>query len=959
MGSLSLSSWTIDPVKVPGLLEGVGNRLPGSARYGRDVLHGRDIELARLVALIEDARDGRAGSVVVHGEPGVGKSALLTEVLSTVSDVRVLRTQGLESESPLAFAALHRLLRPVLGLIERLPGPQANALRVAFGQQAGTVEPFLVAVATLSMLTEAAEEQPVVCVVDDAHWLDAASADALLFATRRLEADRVAMVFAARDTDDRMFAPEGVTSLRLRGLDAASVRALLAEVVPVVVSVEVSDRLIAETGGNPLALVELPTGLSDAQLDGTAPLPPQLMLTAGVERVFLDRSRRLSDPAQTLMLVAVADDTGQLATVQHAAAAIGAGPDAVAEAERSGLLVVSGDTVTVRHPLVRSAVYQAATGLERRKAHRALADALDGLEDFDRATWHRAAAVDGPDDNLVAALDQVGAQAESRGGYGAAADAHERAADLTVDPHGRAGRQLAAARNAWASGQTARSSALLSRARERAEDPLLLADIDRLRGRIAVNVGSASDAHRIFTQAAEQVAAHEPVRALEMAVAAAVAHSHGIDSGARLSADTINVNVSPHDTPRTRCLKQLLVSTRQDIAGERAAALDELHAAQTTALGAADTLGDLDLLGNLANAALHLGDDDSHRHFYALMLSAARENGDGMAVLYALQRVPFSQYVGGQWAALRNSSEEAVTLGLSVGQVAATAAPRAWLTLLAALEGRPDYDERLTALEDLVAAHPPVGILAQPVEDLTRWARASRALLAGDAHSALHQFCQMAAASNPTQLPALMLMSAQDRIDAAVRSDDHAQAERWVADLDVLAAGTDLPWVHAAAAFGRARTSEDDDVSGRIQATELYETSLAHHAAANRPYDRARVQLSYGEFLRRHQRRVDARPQLRGALDTFEDLHSRPLAERAAQELRASGETARKRDPSTALNLTPMELKVAELVSQGLSNKDVAGQCWVSPRTVAFHLRNVFTKTGVTSRGELAHLDLA
>ena len=924
------------------------------------MLHGRDVETARLVALIEDARDGTAGSVVVHGEPGVGKSALLAEVLSRVTDVRVLRTQGLESESPLAFAALHRLLRPVLGLAERLPAPQAHALGVAFGQEVGTVEPFLVAVATLSMLTEAAEEQPLVCVVDDAHWLDSASADALLFATRRLEADPVAVVFAARDTDTRTFAPVGVPTIRLEGLDAASVRALLAENAPVSVTVaaEVTERLIAETGGNPLALVELPTGLSDAQLHGTAPLPPQLLLTNGVERVFLDRSRRLTKDAQTLMLVAVADDTGLLATVQRAAATLGVGTDAAAEAERSGLLVVSGDTVTVRHPLVRSAVYQAATAIERREVHRALADALDSLDDSDRATWHRAAAADGPDEDLVAALDQVGARAERRGGYRAAADAHERAADLTAGPLAKAGRQLAAARNAWASGQTARSSRLLSAARERADDPLLLADIDRLRGRIAVNVGNAADAHRIFTQAAEQVAAHEPVRALEMAVAAAVARSHGIDSGARLSPDTINVDVSPLDTPRTRCLKALLVSTRLDIAGDRAAALEQLHAAQATALGAADTLADLDLLGNLANAALHLGDDDTHRHFYALMLSTARENGDGMAVLYALQRVPFSQYVGGHWTALRNSAEDAVALGLSVGQVAATAAPRAWLTLLAALEGRPDYDERLTALGDLVAAHPPVGILAQPVEDLTRWAKGIRALLAGDANGALHQFRQMAAASSPMELPALMLMSAQDRIDAAVRADDRLQAERWVADLDALAASTDLPWMHAAAAFGRARTSEHDDVGDGSRVTELFETSLTHHASANRPYDRARVQLAYGEFLRRNQRRVDARGQLRAALETFDDLHARPLVERAGQELRASGETARKRDPSTALNLTPMELKVADLVSQGLSNKDVAAQCWVSPRTVAFHLRNVFTKTGVTSRGELARLEL-
>ena len=245
------------------------------ARYGHGVLHGRDVELARLALVIEDARDGMAGSIVVYGEPGVGKSALLAEVLSTVRDVRVLRTQGLESESPLAFAALHRLLRPVLGLVERLPAPQARALEVVFGQKMGTVEPFLVAVATLSLLTEAAEEQPVVCVVDDAQWLDSASTDALLFATRRLEADRVAMVFADRDTDDRTFAPDGVPSLRLDGLGAASVRALLAENARVVVAAEVSARLLAETGGNPLALVELPTALSDAQLAGSVPLPSQ------------------------------------------------------------------------------------------------------------------------------------------------------------------------------------------------------------------------------------------------------------------------------------------------------------------------------------------------------------------------------------------------------------------------------------------------------------------------------------------------------------------------------------------------------------------------------------------------------------------------------------------------------------------------------------------------------------
>ncbi|MGZ4664173.1 MAG: helix-turn-helix transcriptional regulator [Frankiaceae bacterium] len=247
-------------------------------------------------------------------------------------------------------------------------------------------------------------------------------------------------------------------------------------------------------------------------------------------------------------------------------------------------------------------------------------------------------------------------------------------------------------------------------------------------------------------------------------------------------------------------------------------------------------------------------------------------------------------------------------------------------------------------------AHPPVGILARPVEDLIRWAKGIRALLGGAATEALHQFHQM-------RQPVLVSMAAQDRIEAAVHGADRDQAERWVEDLDEFGADASLPWVHATAAFGRALTTDHVD-GDATRVTELFETSLSHHASANRPYDRARVQLAYGQFLRRSQRRVDARGPLRAALSTFEDLHAEPFADRARQELRASGETARKRDPSTLLNLTPMERKVAELVGLGLSNKDVAARCWVSPRTVAFHLRNVFTKLGISSRGELARLDL-
>ncbi len=923
------------------------------------MLYGRGAEQRQLAATVASARAGRAGVLVVLGDPGAGKSALLVDLVAAVEAdlqepaVRILATTGVAAEAPLPFAALHRLLRPVLAW-ERLPAPQARALRVAFGHEdgaGGSVEPFLVGVATLSVLVEAADQRPVLCVVDDAHWLDQASADALLFASRQLQEDHVAVVFAARAGvgGTGTFRPESLPVLNLDGLDAESARNLLAQRSGVAPAEDVVSRLLAESGGNPLALLELPTELGPDQLSGAAPLPARMALTARVERAFLDRIRRSSTDVQTLLLVAAADDTGQFGVVHEAARVVGAGPAAWDEAERSGLLSVTEDRVRVRHPLVRSAVYQAATSLERRHAHTALAQALN--DDPDRQTWHQAAASNGPDPAVADALHKVAERAEQRGAYRAAADAFDRAAALTVSQHERAGRLYTAARNAWSAGDSVRAKALCISAGAVADDGLLRADIDRLRGRIEVNVGSALDAHRIFTQAAERVARRDPVRAVEMAVAAAVAQGHGVDSGARLSEDVIDVVPSPRDTARTRCLKQLLVSTRHDIAEDRDAALVGLRGAIEAALGSADSRADLDLLGNLGNAALHLGDDDAHRHLYGLMLSTARENGDGMAVLYALQRLSFGQYQGGQWATLRDSSEEAIALAISIGQRGLTAAPAAWLTLLSALQGLPDYAERLAALEELLTAHPLVGIFAQPVEDLTRWAKGVHAAMAGSPIEALHHFRHM-------KRPTLTLIAAQDTIDAAVQSGDAAQARTWVEQLERFAAGTGLAWACAASTFGKALTAAHDDAANENLVNALFEGSLDHHAKANRPYDRARVQLAYGQFLRRGQRRVDARVHLRSALATFEDLRADPFAERAAEELRATGETARKRDPSTLPALTPMERKIAELVRQGLSNKDVAAQCWVSPRTVAFHLRNVFTKLGISARGELARLDL-
>ncbi|MFZ0158468.1 MAG: AAA family ATPase, partial [Kineosporiaceae bacterium] len=384
------------------------------------MLAGRDDERVAVRGLLDQARHSHGSALVLHGLPGVGKSTLLAAAAADAEGFTVLRTSGIESELPLAYAALQRLVRPVLRLAERLPAPQARSLRRAFGEDDGEVDRFLVFLAVLSLLAEAAEEAPVLAVVDDAHWLDDASAAALLFVARRLQVERVALLFAARDGDVRRFDAGELPNLAVGELDASDAGVLLTSLAGVPVPGDVLDRLVTSTGGNPLALVELANALPTGQLSGRDPLPVHLPLTEGVERAFLDRVRRLPSGAQSFLLAAAADDSGRAAIVRQAALALDASPEAVSAAEDSGLVSVLDGVVTLRHPLVRSAVYGAATGSQRRAAHRALAHALAGSGDVDRRAWHRAAAAEEPDESVVADLDRVAERASQRGGLEAA-----------------------------------------------------------------------------------------------------------------------------------------------------------------------------------------------------------------------------------------------------------------------------------------------------------------------------------------------------------------------------------------------------------------------------------------------------------------------------------------------------------------------------------------------------------
>lgn len=910
--------------------------------YVWQVLVGRAGELAVLAEVVDAARQGAAGSLVVRGEPGVGKSALLDEVAITTPRALVVRTQGLEVEAPWAFASLHQLLRPVLSWRDGLPDPQARALRVAFGEEEGpTVEPFLMGVATLGLLTAAAEERLVVCLVDDAHWLDDASADALLFCARRIAADRVAMVFSVREGVPSRLDLQRLPELAVTGLPAEEARALLERSLAEPTNDDVTDRLIAEAGGNPLALLELPGALSAAQLKGAVPLPTQLPLTERVEGVFLHTVRRLPPGVQSLLLLTAADDTGNLAVLEAAANSLGLPPNTFDEATGSGLVSSDGSTMSLRHPLVRSAVYQAATDDERRSAHAALAKGLTTLGHEDRAAWQRAAATTQPDPEVVAALELVGQRATRRGAHTSARAAFDRAAALCADPGQRARLTFAAARSAWAGGEAVCARDLLSDSSEIATDPTLLADIARLRGHIEVNLGSPSLAHRIFVDAASEVSAADPGRALEMATLAAIMATYGADSGTRPPVTDLLAGVAADDSPRTTCLKQMLVSMTSAADADWRGAVDAFAGA--TALGS--EVDDRELLWNLGNCALQLGDDEAQRRFYSLALSRARESGAVTAVVYTLQRLCFSHFLAGDMLAVRTSAEESLSLGRALQQTAMTTPPLAWLTLLAAFQGSDAYGDLLRQAEEDSAATS-LGILADPVHDLLRWAKGTHATAVGDLTAAAHHLARF-------RLPALARMATVQRIDAAVRADDPEAAVDAVAGLADFAEKTGHAWALSAVAYGRAVTT-----SAVSDAEPLLLEALMHQRSADRPLDEARIQLAHGEWLRRCQRRVDARTQLRQALEVFQDARAESLVERTTQELRASGETARRRDPSTLVKLTPTELKIAQLVSSGMSNKDVAAQVWVSPRTVAFHLRNIFAKAGITSRGELAQVYL-
>jgi DNA-binding CsgD family transcriptional regulator len=903
------------------------------------MLVGRTSETAAVTRLLAGAREGQSGVLVLRGEAGIGKSALLEDALESATGFTVLRGAGIESESELAYAALHQILRPVFDRIERLPDPQAIALRAAFALSAETVEErFRVSLGVLGLLAEVAEEGPLLCLVDDAQWIDRASADALVFTARRLTVERIVLLFAARDDENRSFAAPGLPELRPPALTPRESRSLLTQQLGSDVGSAAVDWLIMNANGNPLALLELPNSLSRGQLAGQESMASQLPPATSVEKLYLQRVDALPQSVRTLLVLAATEDLGARATIERAAAELGLEIAELAAAETAGLLTVDSERISFRHPLVRSAVYRGATFTERELAHRTLATASAAEGNADRAAWHRAAATVGTDEELARELASTAERARLRGGYAAASAALERAAELSADTEAGIRRLVAAATAAWHGGQTERAKILLDRTSQLVTDPRLRADVEHIRGEIELRCGALPDAGEILFSGAERVTPFDPNKAFEMFIDAGSVAGRSGDI-VRMSEVGLRVAELPRSEDEARSLlTDLVLGLAKIVEGESAVEVREL----VEAIVSAGTFYDPRLLTWAATGASVVGDQALETALLRGAVDAARASGAIDTLVLVLEVVVSSRLVAGRYD-IESEATEGLRLAREAGLPNAAAIDVAALAWIAALKGRGDECRAFAAEATQVARQHGLG----NANSIAEWAVALFDLSIGRPEETVSRLTALRDSPPGVAHPIFTLMAVPDLVEAGVRAGREEEAREAFGALDAFAQPGAPGWALALAARCRALLAQNGD------AVAEFDDAMGLDADCNRPFDAARTKLLYGEFLRRQRRRTDSREHLRAAVDGFEDLGAVAWAERARTELRASGETARKRDPSTIDQLTPQELQIAQLVGEGHSNKDVAARLFLSPRTVEYHLRKVFAKLGISSRAEL------
>ncbi len=907
-----------------------------ASRPGRGALHGRRSECAVLDGLLEGVRGGRSGVLVVRGEAGVGKTALLDYAAAPAPDLRVVRAVGVESEMELAFAALHQLCAPALDHLGRLPGPQRTALGTAFGLEDGPApDRFVVGLAVLSLLSEMAEERPLVCVVDDAQWLDGASAQALAFVARRLLAESVLMLFAAREPGADL---AGLPELVVEGLRDAEARELLDSVVRWPLDERVRERFVAETQGNPLALLELPLGLSPAELAGGFGLPDALPVPGRIQESFGRRVEGLPEETRLLLAVAAAEPVGDPALVWRAAGHLGIPAHASVPAAEAGL-VQFGARVRFRHPLARSAAYRSASPRDRHDVHRALAEATDPQVDPDRRAWHRAQAALGPDEEVASELERAAGRAQARGGLAAMSAFLERAADLTPDPAQRTERALTAAEAKMRAGAFGAALELLGRAEAAPLNELQRARVDLLHAQLAFVSNRGRDAPPLLLSAARRLERIDAdlARATYLdTVNAAIFAGHLARPGGGVREVAQAARAAPPAPQPPRAPDLLLDGLARHFSEGYAAGLPVLERALCAFGREMPAAEQLRWLWLASVTALHLWDDQKWDTLSSQHVELARGAGALSELPLALSSRAYMQLFAGELTAAASLTEE---VQAAIEATGGNLAPYVALGL-AAWHGREDEASAL-----IEAARGEVSLRGEGIGiTVIEW---SNAVL----YNGLSRYDEaLAAAEQGSRYPhelGLATWSMAELIEAAARTGQPGHAAGALRSLSetTSAAGTD--WALGVEARSRALLSDGES------AAHLYRQAIEHLSRTRVRAELARTHLLYGEWLRRRNRRVDATEQLRAAYQMLTAMGAEGFAERARRELLATGETVHKPTAGTAGGLTAQEAQIARLARDGLSNLEIGGRMFLSPRTVEWHLRKVFVKLGITSRRQL------
>ncbi|MEO3761137.1 AAA family ATPase [Mycobacterium sp. B14F4] len=903
------------------------------------MLLGREPEQQRIAELVAGARLGQSGVLVLRGEAGIGKTALLEDTASRADDMAVVRASGTEAESALAFSGLHQLLGSALHLIDRLPGPQADALAVALTLRAGPApERFAVGAATLSLLSRHAEDRPLLILIDDGHLLDPPSADALQFVARRLLADPVAMVICTRPEPGSAFATTDLPVIDLAGLDLAAASALIAMSAPQTATAEEAAHLHRVTLGSPLAIVELARDIERIR-DTPDELPVPVSET--VAAAFGRRITALSDETRLALLLAVVAD-GDLGLASRAATAMGTSLASIADAEPTGLLRVSAARAQFRHPLVKSAIYGAADASTRRAVHRAVAAAMPAAAQA-RRVWHLSEAAVGPDDAVADDLVEVAETASARGAHGVATRALTRSAELTNDDPLRCTRLIAAAEAAWFSGHIARAGELLSDAEAIAADVASLTEIAALRGMIALRTGSLRDARDLLIDAASRAEPSDPQAAVALLADAVSACFCLCDTATGLvTAGRIEALLSSCGSVSARVRGELAIGIARILAGEDG--VRWLRSAVATLSDQPSVLDDPRRPDWPILGTLFLRESAAGRDLVQHVVRDRRARTAIGALPNLLFHTGRDEATTDKWQSALASYGESVALARETSQTTDLAASLAGLAWLQARMGRDD-ECRANAAEAQALAQRNYMALAQI---WAQYALGDLALAAGHAAEAIEQYEALSTMLTDMGFRDIDVSPGPELVEAYIRSGRADAATEAARDYFRRAQDKCQPWALARA--HRAMALVAFDATDR---TRHFDEALRLHELSPDTFEAARTRLAYGASLRRDKQRVAARRHLRTALEDFQRLGAQPWAELAANELDATGERARRDGDGYSTHLTPQELRIAQMLGDGATTREAAAALFLSPKTVEYHLRHVYQKLGIRSRDEL------